>query len=114
MAMALVCLGFGLVRRQEPFEMRELASLLVADRFCGELKLGLLPDELVYPEPVFPAGGADGLLRYFCVEGCDPALLAWRQQLCGSASWFCNFDAKPPRWHPCHRTWNATCKTMRH
>lgn len=98
LAIALVCLGFGLVRRQEPFALWELASLLVADRFCGELKLGLLPDDLIYPEPVFPAGGADGLLRHFCVEGCDPALKEWQHQLCGNASWFCDFDAKPPRW----------------
>ena len=98
MAIALVCLGFGLVRRQEPYELWELASLLVADRFCGELRLGQLPLDLVYPEPVFPTGGADGLLRLFCVEGCDPALLAWRQRLCASGTWFCQFDAKPMRW----------------
>ena len=97
-AIALVCLGFGLVRRQEPFELWELASLLAADRFCGELKLGQLPDDLVYPEPVFPSGGADGLLRHFCVDGCDPALKEWQLQLCGNASLFCNFDAKPSRW----------------
>ncbi len=36
---ALVCLGFGLVRRQEPYVLWEIASLLVADRFCDELKL---------------------------------------------------------------------------
>ena len=97
-AIALACLGFGLVRRQEPFELWELASLLVADRFCGELKLGQLPDDLVYAEPLFPAGGAEGLLRQFCVDGCDPALKEWQYQVCGSASLFCQFDVKPPRW----------------
>ena len=42
MAVALVCLGFGLVRRREPYELWELASILIADRFCDELKLGML------------------------------------------------------------------------
>ena len=42
MAIALVCLGFGLVRRQQPQDLWELASLLVADRFCDDLKLGRL------------------------------------------------------------------------
>ncbi len=98
MAMAVVCLGFGLVRRQEPHALWELASCLVANRFCNELKLGQLPEDLYYDEPLIPSGGAEALLRQFCVEGCDPALLEWFAALSGQRTWFCNFDEPEPRW----------------
>lgn len=97
-ATALVCLGFGLVRRQEPAGLWELASFLVADRFCSELKLGQLPEALLYTAPNFPTGGAQALLRQFCVEGCDPALRAWQTGFCGEATLFAGFDEKPSSW----------------
>lgn len=98
MAIALVCLGFGLVRRQEPHGLWELASCLVADRFCNELKLGQLPEDLYYLEPVLPSGGAEALLRQFCVEGCEPALLKWFEALSADRTLFCNFDEPEQRW----------------
>lgn len=98
-AAALVCLGFGLVRKQEPYAQWELASLLVADRFCEELKLGVLPDELQCPELVFPHGGAEALLQQFCTHGCEPALASWYRQLGGGASFFWNLDEQETRWH---------------
>ncbi len=93
-AIAAVCLGFGMLRKQEPYALWELAGLLVADRFCDELKLGHLPDELVYAEPHYPNGGAEALLRQFCVEGCAPGLQSWYQAMCGDAPFFCNLDDK--------------------
>ena len=92
MAIALVCLGFGLVRRQQPQDLWELASLLTADRFCDELKLGKLPEELQYSLAHYPTGGAEGLLRQFCVEGCDPALRTWQILFCAQMDFFCNLD----------------------
>ncbi|WP_313176853.1 DUF2201 family putative metallopeptidase [Massilia sp.] len=94
----LACLGFGLVRRQEPRELWEIASFLVADRFCDELRLGTLPTALHYPEHPLPAGGAEGLLRQFCVDGCPPALRAWHGQLAQGGALFCELDAAPPSW----------------
>jgi predicted metal-dependent peptidase len=91
-AVALTCLGFGLVRKQEPYALWELASFLVADRFCAELKLGQSPDELLDTNLVLPGGGADGLLRHFCVEGCPPALAAMYAELSGGTPLFCNLD----------------------
>lgn len=98
MAMALVCLGFGLVRQREPYALWELASLLIADRFCDELKLGSLPEELHYEPIDTPVGGAEALLRQFCVTGPDPLLRAWLESLVGDRSFFCGFDAPQPTW----------------
>lgn len=97
-ATALICLGFGLVRRQEPYDLWELASFLVADRFCDELKLGHLPEDLRYAELHYPAGGAEALLRQFCVNGCEPALRAWYEALCGGAAFFCSLDENVSHW----------------
>jgi predicted metal-dependent peptidase len=97
-AVALVCLGFGLVRRGEPRELWELASLLVADRFCDELKLGALPEALQYVPIVLPVGGAESLMRQFCVSGADPLLSEWFTALVGDSSFFYGFDAIRPTW----------------
>ncbi|CAN5283343.1 hypothetical protein BH11PSE11_BH11PSE11_07640 [soil metagenome] len=103
-AVALICLGFGLVRRQEPYAFWELASFLVADRFCDELKLGQLPDDLRYLDLPIRAGGAEALLRQFCVDGCEPVVQTWYETLCGGGTFFCNLDDKDesrqrrPKW----------------
>lgn len=98
-AVAAVCLGFGLIRRQEPYQLWELASVLVANRFCDELKLGQLPEDLLLPELHYPNGGAEALLRQFCVDGCEPALRSWYETLCGSEAFFCGLDEKDlPAW----------------
>jgi len=98
MGILLACLGFGLVRRQEPHALWETASLLVADRFCGEVRLGTLPESLQYPAHEMPAGGADGLLRQFCVDGCAPALRDWHAGVVRDGPLFCDFDEAPPAW----------------
>lgn len=97
-AAALVCLGFGLVRKQEPYVQWEIASFLVADRFCDELKLGSLPDELRCPELAFPYGGAEALLQQFCTQGCAPALASWYEPLSDGAAVFWDLDEKETRW----------------
>ncbi len=97
-AVMLVCLGFGLVRRREPYDLWELAAFLVADHFCNELKLGCLPEDLQYGDPHYPTGGADALLRQFCVEGCEPALRNWYAMLCGGETLFCSLDEKVSAW----------------
>jgi predicted metal-dependent peptidase len=97
-AVALVCLGFGLVRRREPLGLWELASILVADRFCEELKLGTLPEELMYEPIDLPTGGAESLLHQFCVTGTNPLLLEWFTTLVGDGSLFVGFDSPRPTW----------------
>ena len=103
-ALAVVSLGFGCVRRQEPRDLWEIACLLIADRFCEELKLGTLPEALHYTAIDLPAGGADSLLRQFCVAQCAPVLRAWHASLVGEKCFFFNFDAapatgrRPPDW----------------
>ncbi|MES2932974.1 MAG: peptidase [Pseudomonadota bacterium] len=101
-ALTLVCLGFGLVRRREPYALWETASILVADRFCDELKLGAWPESLEYALPHFPSGGAEALLRQFCVDGCEPDLCAWYAALNGGAALFCELDGNDAAWqrHP--------------
>ncbi len=99
MALALVCLGFGLVRRQEPYAHWELASFLVADRFCSELKLGALPEELSYDPIDLPVGGAEALLRQFCIAGREPNLQEWLASFVGDRPLFCGFDLP----HPTHQ-----------
>jgi len=88
----LACLGFGLVRRQEPEALWETAGFLVADRFCDETRLGVLPDTLHYPEHALPVGGADGLLRQFCVDGCPAALRSWYADLARGGPLFRDLD----------------------
>ena len=104
LAIALTCLGFGLVREQEPYDLWEIASVLIADRFCDELKIGQLPEDLRPPELHYPAGGAESLLRQFCVAGIEPAMRTWYQDLCAEATMFCGLDEKEmsrqrrPKW----------------
>ncbi|MDP3655131.1 MAG: hypothetical protein Q8R67_26025 [Rhodoferax sp.] len=98
MAMAVVCLGFGLVRRQEPHALWETASCLIANRFCDELKLGQLPEDLQYAAADFPNGGTEALLRQFCGDGCAPMLQEWFQSLSGGVTFFCNFEETVPAW----------------
>lgn len=98
-ALALVSLGFGLVRRQEPGDLWEIACLLVADRFCDEHKLGALPEELLYTKINLPAGGAESLLRQFCVAECAPELRRWHTSMVGDASFFVGATSRSqPKW----------------
>jgi predicted metal-dependent peptidase len=94
----LACLGFGLVHRREPLALWETASFLVADRFCDEIRLGRLPESLHYPAHEIPAGGAEGLLRQFCVDGCPPPLRAWYDGLARDGGLFRDFDEPPSPW----------------
>ncbi len=94
-ALALVSLGFGLVRRQEPSDLWEIACLLLADRFCEVHKLGSLPEALLYKKIHLPAGGAESLLSQFCVAECGPELRKWHASLAGERCFFFNFDAPP-------------------
>jgi len=98
-ALMLACLGFGWVRGRPPQATWELAALLVADRFCGDLKIGRLPEILAYPPPHIPAGGEEVLFRSLCVEKVDPRLTAFGAACCGEGRQvFCNLDEKIPSW----------------
>lgn len=107
MALAAVCLGFGLVRRRAPQEVWELAALLVADRFCNDLKIGQLPEAFLYEPPTIPSGGEDSLFQQLCAERGELELLGWRQVFVGPGrSLFLESDVdgrwyqppKPPEW----------------
>lgn len=79
---ALVMLGFGMVRARPPLEVWETACLLAAERFCEEMKLGKTPDALEHPPIEIPVGGEDALFRRFCADGLDLGLLRWRGAWC--------------------------------
>lgn len=105
LALAYVCLGFGLVRTREPQALWEIASLLVAERFCQEIGIGVAPDRLLHPDVEIPTQGEEALFGLLTADGCDPALLAWRESLCGKAKTvFCPAAAatmhyrQPPDW----------------
>ncbi|MGZ8244236.1 vWA domain-containing protein [Methylomagnum sp.] len=107
LALALTCLGFGLVRGREPQAVWELAALLVANRFCDDLKIGRLPEALDYPPLHIPAGGEETLFRILCVEKLDPRLSAFRDGFGGGRSVFCGLDEKPSRWTPRIPDWKS-------
>lgn len=83
LALAYVALGFGLVRQREPQTLWEIAGLLVAERFCQEAGIGATSEELLHPDVAIPVSGEEPLFRGLVTEGCDPALLVWRDTLCG-------------------------------
>ena len=87
----------GLVKPREPADLWELATLLVADRFCSELKLGQLPEILVYHAPHFPSGGIEALFRQFCIQGVDAGLRSWYQELT-DGHFFTQINEPAPRW----------------
>lgn len=104
LAVALVSYGFSAVRSRHPQDAWELATLLCADNFCDELKIGRLPDALDYAHIPIPAGGIEALFRHFCADGIDPGLLEWYQALRGkSAAMFQSsrhryWDSRIPDW----------------
>ncbi len=104
LALAYVSLGFGLVRQREPQTLWEIAALLVAERFCQEAGIGATSEDLLHPDVAIPASGEEPLFRGLVTEGCDPALLDWRDTLCGKGmTVFCPPDERtgtrrPPAW----------------
>jgi predicted metal-dependent peptidase len=98
-AIALLCLGFGTVRRREPQGPWELACLLAAERFCDELKIGSMPEALWHPPVAIPAGGEEALFRQLCAGRGDPQLAQWHQAWCGPGrALFVEIDLRPPTW----------------
>ncbi len=88
-AQVMICLGFGLVARRVPQTLWEIASLLVAMRFCDELKIGRVPEDMQgYPFPVIPKGGVEALFRQFVADGCSESLVAWHRQFSGKEAVF--------------------------
>lgn len=96
LALAYTCLGFGLVCQREPQVLWEIASLLVAERFCQEIGIGITPESLLHPLVEIPVSGEEALFRNLVTNGCDPALLAWRESLCGKGmGFFCQLHEPP-------------------
>ena len=83
LALAYVCLGFGLVRQREPQVLWEIAALLVAERFCQEAAIGTNSEIFLHPLLEIPVSGEEPLFRALVTEGCDPGLLLWHETLCG-------------------------------
>ncbi|MCB1771817.1 MAG: hypothetical protein KDJ31_19280, partial [Candidatus Competibacteraceae bacterium] len=105
LALAYVSLGFGLVRQREPQALWEIASLLIAERFCHEIGIGATPESLLHPAIDLPAQGEEALFGLLTADGCDATLLTWREALCGKAKTvFCAPDPNrmryrnPPDW----------------
>lgn len=96
MALATVCLGFGLVVKSHPSQTWELTSLLIADRFCEELKIGRLPEALEYEFSSIPAGGADALFRQLCTTDTDSSAFDWHHEITGGNALFVKLDEKIP------------------
>jgi len=99
-AQALVMLGFGLIRQRSPQMVWELAALSVVNKFCNELKIGPLPEELQsWPFPEQLSNDAEVVFREWITEGYPESLNQWHRIWCGGLdSWFCQFDAKPRTW----------------
>ncbi|MDS4042297.1 MAG: hypothetical protein RKP20_14090 [Candidatus Competibacter sp.] len=107
--LAYVCLGFGLVRSREPQALWEIAGLLVAERFCQEIGIGATPDSLLHPDIEIPTQGEETLFGLLTADGCDPALLAWREALCGmTKTVFCPAEASMT----CYRRQPPGCTTF--
>ncbi|ASF45775.1 vWA domain-containing protein [Methylovulum psychrotolerans] len=107
-AIAAVCLGFSVVRRRDPQAIWELAALLVANRFCDDLKIGRLPEAFNVPLPTIPAGGEETLFRILCVEKTHPQTLSFRDNYCGAGRMvFCGLDEKPDYRSPSQFTWQS-------
>lgn len=87
-AQALSALGFGLIRDPAPHSSQqwELAVLIAMMRFCEELKIGPLPDELQsFPFPEGNHADADALFRQIREEGIAEELHQWQRRYCGDA-----------------------------
>jgi predicted metal-dependent peptidase len=107
LALAYTCLGFGLVRQREPQALWEITALLVAERFCQDIGIGVTVEALLHPPIDIPVSGEEALFRSFVTDGCDPALLAWRESLCGKGmAVFCQLD-EPPDTHTRASDWKA-------
>lgn len=99
LALAYVCLGFGLVRQREPQVLWEIAALLVAERFCQEAGIGATAEALLHPEIEIPVNGEEPLFRTLVTEGCDAGLLLWHEALCGKGrTVFQSAEAAPGRY----------------
>ncbi len=105
LALATVCLGFGLVVKRQPLATWELSSLLIANRFCDELKIGSLPEALESEFPVLPAGGAEALFRLLCTSEIHSPLFSWHYTLTGGGSFFINLEEKIPSYSK--KDWKA-------
>lgn len=107
LALAYTCLGFGLVRQREPQALWETAALLVAERFCQDSGIGDTAEALLHPLIDIPVSGEEALFRQLVTDGGDPALLAWRESLCGKGrAVFCRLD-EPPDTHNHPSDWKA-------
>lgn len=87
-AQALSALGFGLIRERAPAPaiIWELAVLIAMMRFCEELKIGPLPDELRdFPFPEGTHADAEVLFRQLVVDDTPDELYQWHKRYSGGA-----------------------------
>lgn len=96
--LAYACLGFGYVRDRQPQARWELAALLMADRFLGELKLGNYPESLEFALPELPRGGVEALFKSLCLGESMALPESWYAELCGSGSFFTDLHNRPSDW----------------
>ncbi len=106
-AQALSALGFGLIRDPAPTPALqwELAVLIAMMRFCDELKIGPLPEELQsFPFPQGNHADADALFRQMQAEGIADELYQWHMRYCGGEQSCFHFSSpkkyysSPPDW----------------
>lgn len=79
LALCMLNLGFGHVMRRNPQEAWELAAMLITDRFCSEMNIGKLPEELLYTPPAIPSGGVESLFAQIVSSALQEnnSLTAW-------------------------------------
>lgn len=99
MALATICLGFGFVVKRQPLPTWELTSLLIANRFCDELKIGRLPEALEYEFLQIPTGGAEALFRQLCTTDTGSSAFDWHHEITGGGTLFVKLDEKIPHYH---------------
>lgn len=83
-AIGLVSMGFGEIKVNEQQSLWNICNFLLANRFCEDLKIGMLPEELIYQPPSIPSGGIEYLFYQLSNDqNTQNYLLSWYNHICG-------------------------------
>lgn len=93
-AIGLVSIGFAEIRENEQQALWNVCNFLLANRFCEDLKIGVLPEEFLYQPPHIPNGGIDYLFYQLSHDQqTQNYLLNWYNNICGGVELYGLFHA---------------------